>query len=325
VTWQGKTIFIGSGAFGIPTLTALLACATVPLVISQPPRPAGRGRAEQPTPVDLFARERGLEVITPQRISEPQVLQRVQHEQPDALVVIAYGGKLPPELLEGTFAINLHASLLPRWRGAAPIHRAMIAADPVSGISVIALASVMDAGVVYARRETPIDPMETAGELHDRLAELGPEAVLRVLADHAQGTLEGETQDESQVTHARKLRKEEGTTEFGGAAEMVAARIHGLTPWPGCTVDLNGKALRLLRVRVTEESDAPQPGAIDAAGRVRCGKRAVELLQVQPAGGRAMSFAEFARGHRLPPDALLLPWHRPGGPGGPEGPGAKGS
>jgi len=309
VTWSGRTIFIGSGAFGLPTLESLLAQCPVPLVVTQPPRRAGRGRSEQPTPVHAFAAERGLDVITPQHIGEPDVIRRVSDLKPDALVVIAYGGKLPPQLLRDRLAVNLHASLLPAWRGAAPIQRAMMAGDRETGVSVISLAPVMDAGLVFAQRSVTIDADETAGELHDRLAVLGPEVITEVLSAHAAGTAHGEPQDPSHVTYAAKLRKHEGTTEFGGAAEAVVARIHGLTPWPGCTVDVNGTALRLLRVRAVDQSRATEPGAIDGDGRVRCGRGAVALLEVQPAGGRPMRYDEYVRGHPIAHGTLLLPWN----------------
>lgn len=320
-----KVVFLGSGAFGLRTLEAIAASHEVPLVVSQPDRPAGRGRRETPTPIaarvlsDQEAGIGGLATTTLHRtdaINGSEALAAIEVARPDALVVIAFGQKLGTELLADRFAINLHASLLPRWRGAAPINRAMMAGDPVSGISVISLASRMDAGEVHALRETPIDPTETAGELHDRLAALGPEAVLEVLDRLADGRIESVAQDESLVTQAAKLGRKDATVDFSVPASTVRAMAHGLVPWPGCEVSVSvpegesgPERLRIHRLMVDSHdviSDRPV-GSVDEDGLVACGRGLVRLLEVQIAGGRVLEWQDFHRGRPLPEGTVLRP------------------
>lgn len=318
-----RVAFLGSGAFGLPTLEAIAAVHEVPLVVSQPDRPAGRGRRETPTPISarvLADHEAGSGALANTRllrtdaINDAEARAVLDETAPDALVVIAFGQKIGPAVLDGRFAVNLHASLLPRWRGAAPINRAMMAGDRVSGVSVISLASRMDAGEVHAMRDTPIDPAETAGELHDRLAALGPEAVLEVLDRFAGGEVLAEAQDESKVTHAAKLGRADSTVDFADSAAAVRARIHGLVPWPGCEVEVvvpDGverpiATLRIHRVaEVAKVATASTPGAIDAEGLVVCGDGAVRLLEVQAPGGRVLDWASFHRGRPLPAGTVL--------------------
>ena len=320
-----RVVFLGSGAFGLPTLEAIAASHEVPLVVSQPDRPAGRGRRETPTPIaarvlaDHDAGARGLATTALHRtdaVNGSEALTAIEVARPDALVVIAFGQKLGTELLADRFAINLHASLLPRWRGAAPINRAMMAGDPVSGISVISLASRMDAGEVHALRETPIDPTETAGELHDRLAALGPEAVLEVLERLADGRTESVSQDESLVTHAAKLGRKDATVDFSVPASTVRAMAHGLVPWPGCEVSVSlpegesgRERLRIHRLMVdSHDAISERPvGSVDEDGLVACGRGLVRLLEVQIAGGRVLEWQDFHRGRPLPEGTVLRP------------------
>jgi methionyl-tRNA formyltransferase len=297
-----RIVFFGSGAFGLPTLRALVEVHDVALVVSQPERPAGRGRRARPTPLATFAAGAGLVVLTPLRPEEPQIAEAVVRADPDALVVIAYGHKLGAALLEGRFAINLHASLLPKYRGAAPINWAVIHGEKRTGLSVITLADRIDAGLILAQVSTPIDPMETAGELHDRLAEMGPEIVLETLAAHQTGTLRGSPQDSTLVTYARKLTRADGTVSFGQPAAAVRNRVHGLTPWPGCHVRLAGRDLRLHRVQlVNEDPQDTEPGTLLDDALVVCARGLVRLLAVQPAGGKLMSFDAYRCGHDVQP------------------------
>jgi methionyl-tRNA formyltransferase len=200
------------------------------------------------------------------------------------------------------FAVNLHASLLPRWRGAAPINAAILAGDPVTGVSVITLADRMDAGDVLGRSTRPIDPAMTAGELHDALATDGPALMLDVMDRWARGAIAPERQDEAAVTLAPKLSRADAWVDFTMDAEHCRRRVHGLTPWPGVAVRFREERLKLLHVQPeragNEESDA---GTIidPAAGRVACARSALRLLRVQPAGGRAMDWGEFCRGRRV--------------------------
>ncbi len=321
-----RIAFLGSGAFGLPTLEAIAAAHDVPLVVSQPDRPAGRGRRDTPTPIServLADRERGdgpfatTTLLRTDDINGADARAVLDEVNPDAMVVIAFGQKIGPAVLDGRFAVNLHASVLPRWRGAAPINRAMMAGDVTTGVSVISLAERMDAGDVHAVRETPIDPAETAGELHDRLAGLGPAAVLEVLDRFGRGEIRAESQDHTLATRAAKLGRADATVDFAGPPELVRARIHGLMPWPGCEVIVEAPAggtvsidrLRLHRVEVVSEAiiDPSEPGTLDARGVVACDGGGVRLLEVQAPGGRVLDWESFQRGRALPVGTVLRP------------------
>lgn len=322
-----RLLFFGSGTFGLPTLQSLCKEHEVVEVISQPDKPAGRKRVLTPTPIAQWALEQGYAVPRVDNVNMPEFVEQIKGYQADASVVIAFGQKLGPELIDamGRLAINLHASLLPKYRGAAPINWAMIDNEPVTGNSVIALAQRMDAGVVYATNQTPIDPLETAGELHDRLSAMGPEAVGKVIQQLSGDALEPIEQDESLATKARKFTKADGTVLFDQPAELVRARVHGLTPWPGCRVrwikaDGMDKGLLTLK-RVADEgrpgfspAEQPQspqsglkPGLLDDRLRVACAEGAVRLLELQAPGGKAMSAEDFARGQGLAAGDLLEP------------------
>ncbi len=316
---RGRIAFLGSGAFGVPTLEALARRFVVPLVISQPDRPAGRGRRETPTPVSARILEdadggvfAATELIRTDDANGEAVIERILENRIDAMVVIAFGQKLGASLLDGRFAVNLHASLLPRWRGAAPINRSMMAGDAETGVSVISLADRMDAGEVHAMRSTAIDPGETAGELHDRLAVLGVDAVLEVLDRFRAGKVESEVQDEAAVTAASKLSKAEATVDFDGSAGRVRGRIHGLVPWPGCQVeavepDGTSHRLRIHRVRELEDEVVGEAGTLFEDGTVACRTGGVRLLEVQVPGGRAMGWADLRRGRPFADGTLLKP------------------
>lgn len=295
-----RLVYFGSGAFGLPTLQFLCAQRDrfeITLVVSQPDKPAGRKRQLTPTPVAQWAHEQGLACIKPARVNEPEVVERVRSADAQAFVVIAFGQKIGPALLEGVFAINLHGSILPAYRGAAPIQRAMMDGCATTGVSVITLAQRMDAGDILATESTPIGSNETAGELHDRLALLGPGVVARVLEQFRAGTLEPQPQDERNATSAPKLAKREGTTDFALPAERVRAWIHGLNPWPGCTVNLDGDEVRLIRVRDwPDESHDAAPGTVLNSLHIACASGAVEVLELQPLGGRVMALDAYRRG-----------------------------
>ncbi len=310
-------VYFGSGAFGLPTLERLAARHRVRCIVTQPDRPAGRGGRLTPTPIGAWAAGHapGVPLLKPERVNEPSVCAQVRAFEADAWVVIAFGQKLGRALLDGRFAINLHASLLPRWRGAAPINAAILAGDAETGNSVITLADRMDAGDILAQSRRPLDAALTAGELHDLLAADGPDLVESVLRAREAGTLSPRVQDETLVTLAPKLSKADGWVDLAQPAEACRRRIHGLTPWPGVTATLGGRSLRLLRV---EPADAdPQQSAVGTIvdpdrGTVACGgATALRLLTVQPAGGRDMPWSDFARGHRVERGAALV-----SGPGG---------
>ncbi|MEM6552563.1 MAG: methionyl-tRNA formyltransferase [Planctomycetota bacterium] len=292
-------MFFGSGAFGLPTLEALSRAHEVAAVVTQPARPAGRKRRLTPTPIAAWAEAAGLTVWPMEDVNEPEQVRRLVSVGAEASVVIAFGQKLSPAVVEagGGLMVNLHGSLLPAYRGAAPIQRAVMDGCTETGVSVIALAERMDAGVVYGKASLAIDPLETAGELHDRMAELGPGAVGRVLEDFSAGRLRPAEQDESLATRARKLSKADGTVDFDRPASAVRAYVHGLNPWPGCRVSWSGGELMLRRVKDHPEEDAgsAEPGTVLPSLRVATAGGTLELLEVQVAGKRVVPFELFQR------------------------------
>jgi methionyl-tRNA formyltransferase len=304
-------VFLGSGAFGVPTLARLVREQRVRAIVTQPDKPAGRGAALTPTPVAQWAAEHALRipVLRPEKVNAPEIVAQVRGHGVAAMVVIAFGQKIGRALLENVFAINLHASLLPRWRGAAPINAAVLAGDQETGNSIIGLADRMDAGVVYAQSRRPIYPDLTAGELHDLLAEDGPALVEEVLGQFQRGELRPREQDERLVTLAPKLSKADGWVDFRQKAELCRRRVHGLTPWPGVTVAFQGKPLKLARVQAaTGPAEQGEPGRIvePQLGLVSCGGGTLlRLLEVQPAGKRKMSWADFVRGNPVQQGAVL--------------------
>ncbi len=292
-----RIVFFGSGAFGLPTLEHLRARHDVVQVISQPDKPAGRKRVLTPTPVAAAAIEAGLPLMRPMSVNAADCRDEIRSLEADAWVVIAFGQKLGEALLSDQFAINLHASLLPRWRGAAPIHHAVMAGDDVTGVSVITLAAVMDAGAVLGTAARPIDSTDTTGILHDALAALGPDVVADVLNAHEGGTLDPKRQVDDEVTLAPKLSRSDSALDLQAPADVVRRHINGLSPWPGCHVQIDSLPVRLLQAGPSNA--IVETGMVDIQGNLGCGEGAVALLRVQPAGGRPMPWSAFANGRRL--------------------------
>lgn len=304
-----KLIFIGSGEFGLPTLAWLYENHTIAGIITQPDRPAGRKRRLQPTPVAAWAQQRDLTVFKSENVNDHAFIKKIESLKAQATVICAFGQKLSPEFLQslGQLSINLHSSLLPKYRGAAPINWAIINGETVTGVSVIEMAQKMDAGAIHTLVQTPIDPKETAGQLHDRLALLGPQAIETVLNNLQQGKLSPQPQDESQVIVAPKLNKADGTVDFHHSATAVRNRVRGLTPWPGCKVDWisdqkgTTQKLILKKIDIIDNPNAidAAPGAVLADLCIATGDLPVRLVQVQVPGGKPMAFEDFARGHQL--------------------------
>ena len=315
-----RIIYLGSGEFGLPTLERLHREHEVVAVVSQPDRPAGRKRQLTPTPIARWADARGLQVLKAENVNTEAFIERIKAYQPDASVVVAFGQKLSPDLIAGLgrLVVNLHGSLLPKYRGAAPINWALMEGETVAGVTVIELAQRMDAGAMVGKAQLPIDPLETAGELHDRLAQLGPDLVGDVLDRLERGTLDAQPQDETQATRAPKLSKADGTVDFNHPAETVRNRVHGLTPWPGCRVNWHCRhtgqtqVLTLRRVQALPElpafvpADTP-PGGVLEGLLVMTGRGAIRLIELQAAGTRPMNAEAFARGHHLAPGDQLGP------------------
>ncbi len=302
-----RVVFLGSGVFGLPTLERLSRAHKVVGVVTQPDQRAGRGKRLSPTPIGAWASEHlpDVPLIKPGDINTEEARGAVRSWDSDAWVVIAFGQKLGGPLLADRFAINLHASLLPRWRGAAPINHAILAGDTVTGNSVITLADRMDAGLVLGQSERAIGPDQTKDDLHGLLAGDGPALIDEVLERHRAGTLEPVTQDGSMVTLAGKLRKCDGWVDFGRPADEARCRINGLSPWPAVTVGFGGERIKVLRAgRAEHDGPIPEsePGVIvdPVRGLVACGGGSlVRLVQVQPPGKKPMAFDAFANGRRI--------------------------
>lgn len=300
-----RIAFAGTPEFAVPALETLLASPhEVVGVITQPDRPAGRGRRLAPPPVRTAAEAAGLSVIQPERL-ERATLARATGGDCDLMVVVAFGQLLPADVLEWPAhgALNLHASLLPRWRGAAPIARAILAGDRETGVSAMQMTPALDAGPVLARRRCAIAADDTAATLHDRLAALGPNLLSEVLADLPGHVAAAQAQDDAAVTFAPKLRAAEAVIDWGLPAAAIERRVRAFDPWPGARTALAERALRLRRARVLASAAGAAPGVVVAAGDdgvdVATGEGMLRLLEVQPAGGRAMPASDFARGHDL--------------------------
>ncbi len=300
-----RLVFFGSGAFGQPSFEFLARQHTVLAVVTQPDRPAGRGSQLSPTPIAAWAADAlpHVPLHRPPSVADSDVIAHLRALDADAFIVIAFGQKLGPNLLADRFAINLHASLLPRWRGAAPINAAILAEDTETGNSVITLASRMDAGLILGQSTRPIEPHVTAGELHDLLASDGPALIARVLDAHATHTLHPREQDESIVTLAPKLRREDAWVDFNALARQARSRIHALTPWPGVAISIDSAQLKILRAKShdthTDQSIETTPGMLldPDRGLIACAHRsALELLEVQPAGKKPMTWQQFRLG-----------------------------
>lgn len=308
-----RVLFLGAGAFGVPTLDALRREHELVGVITQPDRPAGRGRRLTPSPIGEWARDHlpAVPMIKPADVNSPEAVRFAHDARGDAWVVIAFGQKLGPALLGEHFAINLHASLLPRWRGAAPIHHAILSGDARTGNTVITIAPRMDAGLVLGRSTRDIAPDDTSGTLHDALAGDGPALILDVLERHQRGALRPETQDESRVTRAGKLSRQDAWVDFTAPADVCRCRINGLSPWPGVKATFRDRPLGLLRATRAAGPALPQsePGVIVDArtGLVSCGDGPLQLLEVQPEGKPVMTWSDFANGHRVETGDRLEP------------------
>ncbi|MEW6198394.1 MAG: methionyl-tRNA formyltransferase [Planctomycetota bacterium] len=312
-----RIVFLGTGDFAVPALRALRdAGHDVVAVVSQPDRPAGRGRAVRPTPVRAAAEELGLRHVPTDDVNALPAAEL--WGRAEIGVVAAFGQKLGPAVLGALpqGCINLHGSLLPRYRGAAPIQRAILEGEAVTGVTVFQLNERWDAGAIWSQRATPIGDTETADELHDRLALLGAELLVETLPAIAAGSLRPVAQDPSQATRAPKLSKADGTVVFDQPAPRVVRRIHGLWSWPAAACVLatrSGRRERLLLARATVAApDTPPdptcpPGALSDDLTVQTAAGRVQLLEVQPAGKKLMPFDAFARGRNLAAGDRLLP------------------
>ncbi len=300
-----RIAFLGTPDFAVPSLAALVEAGhAVAAVYSQPPAPRGRGQALRPSPVQAFAEAHGLSVHTPASMRDPAEIAAFQALNLDAAVVVAFGQILPAAVLDaprlGSF--NLHGSLLPRWRGAAPLQRAIMAGDRVTGVQVMRMTEGLDEGPVLASETVRIDALETAGTLHDRLAPIGARLMAQTLAAVGRGEAQETPQGEDDATYARKIRPKEARIDWGLPAEVVDRRIRGLSPFPGAWFMAPGER-GLVRVKAllsrVEDARGPVGETLDDALLIGCGEGAVRLLQVQREGRGVQAADVFLRGFPL--------------------------
>jgi methionyl-tRNA formyltransferase len=302
-----RIAFMGTPDFAVAVLAAVLdAGHEVAAVYAQPPKPRGRGKTVQPSPVHAFAESRGLAVRTPGSMRDPEAVATFQSLQADAAVVAAYGQILVREVLEaprlGSF--NLHASLLPRWRGAAPIQRAIMAGDEVTGVQVMRMTEGLDEGPVLLGEVVPIEFDDTAGSLHDKLAAAAARLTPRALELLARGEAVERPQPTEGATYARKVRPEEARIDWSRPAVEVDRHIRGLSPFPGAWFELEGARIKALLSRPSAKSGPPGE-ALDDAGLVACGEGAVRLLRLQREGRAAQDAESFLRGRPIPAGVQL--------------------
>ena len=312
-----KVIYLGSGEFGLECLDALARSGySLQFIVTQPPHPAGRGRKPTPTPVACWADSNSIPFIEIDDVNSPPTIEKIAEYQPDLIVVIAFGQKIGNELIKlpPKGSINVHASLLPKYRGAAPINWAIINGEKQTGISIIALAEIMDAGNILAQSKTDIGADETAGQLHDRLAKMAATLLLKTIDDIADGTAVYTSQEHSRATLASKLKKSDGFLDFNEPAELLQRKMRGFWPWPGASaMYVSKKTEKSLRVTIAmaEVVETSKPahlpsGTLDESLNVICGQRALKITKIKPTGSHLMQFKDFVNGQHTQPGDLFM-------------------
>jgi len=301
-----RTVFMGTPGFAVPSLASLAGVVDVTLVLCNPDRPAGRGRSMASPPVKEEAVRRGIPVFQPEKARHPDAVARIAVEAPDLIVVAAYGHILPKSILDipRLGCINVHASLLPRYRGAAPINWAVARGETVTGITIMRMDEGMDTGPMLYVREMPIGEDDTAETLFSKLSIVGAEALREALRKLREGTLDGTPQDAALATYAPMLKKEHGRIDWSRPAGEIRNLVRGMTPWPSAFALHAGKTLKVLSSAVAAESaPAGEPGEFVAFGRdgisVACGEGVLRLRIVQPEGGKPMDAWAYAQGRRV--------------------------
>ena len=292
-----RVIFMGTPDFSVPALRALAAAHEVVAVYSQPPRAAGRGQKARPSAVHRVADELGIEVRVPERLRGAEEQADFAALAADVAVVVAYGLILPQAVLDAPTlgCLNIHASLLPRWRGAAPIHRAVMAGDAETGVAIMQMEAGLDTGPVLAEARTEIGAEETTADLHDRLAGMGAGLIVDVLGRLPMSAV---AQAEAGVTYAAKIDKAEARVDWTRPAAEVDRLIRGLSPFPGAWCEIGGERVKLLRSRLAEGQGAP--GEILSGFRIACGQGAIEVLEAQRQGRKPMAAGDLLRGWVMP-------------------------
>lgn len=310
-----KIIFLGTNNLAIPSLEALAGSKhQIQLVVTQPDRQRGRSLKLTPTPVKVKAEELRWDIFQPENPNTPEVIKKLDELKPDLLIVISYGHILSPELLSvpKIYPVNIHFSLLPKYRGAAPVNWAIYQGDKKTGVSIIKMNEKMDEGDIIARAPTEIKKDEDAESLGRRLADLGAELLLDTIDLIEQDKVKFIAQREAEASHAPKLKKEDGELDFKRSPEEIMNQIRALTPWPGTFTYFKGKLIKIHRVEPGNQpiSGTASPGEIILADQhqgieVACAFGSVKLVNVQAEGGRRMNAAEFLRGHPIKPGGLL--------------------
>jgi methionyl-tRNA formyltransferase len=302
-------IFMGTPDFAAAILAELIEAGhSVRVVYTQPPRPAGRGHRSHPSPVQALAERHGIEVRCPASLRDPAAQSEFAATPADAAVVAAYGLILPAAILAAPRlgCLNVHASLLPRWRGAAPIQRAILAGDPETGITIMQMDEGLDTGPILLQQAIPITPKITAGELSDSLATLGARLVIEALGGVAGATVVGRSQPSAGITYAAKLRREEARLDWRRSAIEIERQVRAFDPWPGAYFCGRGERIRVLAADADARSVAEAPGTVlDDRLSVACGVGALRPLILQRPGRSALDTAAFLRGFALPPGTLL--------------------
>lgn len=308
-----RVAFAGTPEFAARALAHIIAAGhTVQLVLTQPDRPAGRGLALKPSPVKQLARQYGLAVLQPTSLRTIDAQRPILEAQPEVLVVAAYGLILPQAVLDipPHGCINIHASLLPRWRGAAPIQRALLAGDTETGITIMQMDAGLDTGPILMSGSLAIEPRETAGSLHDRLAELGAELIVEALRRIATGNIEQHSQPAEGVTYAAKLEKRESELVWRLSAQALDRRIRAFNPAPGACAYLNAEKLKIWQAE-PEPGRGGDPGAVLEISRagilVACGQGALRLTELQRSGGKRLPSREFLAGFPIAPGSRFGP------------------
>jgi methionyl-tRNA formyltransferase len=295
-----NVVFMGTPEFAVAALEAVHRAHRIVGVYTQPDKPVGRGLDLRPTPVKAKALEFGLPVFQPEKLSLPGEFEKLQALAPDVIVVVAYGQILRRNVLDlpRLGCVNIHSSLLPRWRGAAPIQWAILGGDSESGVTTMKLVEKLDAGDILMQAKTPLSSDETAGTLHDRLARMGAELIVPTLAGLADGSLKGIVQDEAQVTYASKLTKEMETLHPSENAVALDRRVRALNPWPGTSLMVGGQRLKIKRARVRADIRGSEGKIFEKAGMLLLGtsEGALELLSVQWEGKKEVDAAGFMNG-----------------------------
>jgi len=306
-----RVVFMGTPDFSVPTLVEIIGQGhEVVAVYSQPPRPAGRGMAERKSPVHETAERFGIPVFTPKSLKGADEQEAFASLDADVAVVVAYGLILPQAILDAPRegCLNLHASLLPRWRGAAPIHRAIMAGDAETGVMVMRMEAGLDTGPVAMAEKIAIAPDVTTGDLHDKLARLGADLMVRALGAALRGSLDAVPQAEEGVTYAAKIDKGETRIDWSKPATDLHNHIRGLSPFPGawCEMTFGDKAERVKVLRSTLAAGSGTPGTVlDDQLTIACGDGAVRLVEVQRAGGKPLRAVDFLRGASVEAGALV--------------------